>query len=109
VTFDAGTYKQGEISLPRVDAIAAKDAAGKLWVEITNVDPEQSAEIELDVAGVKAKAASGETLTAPKVDSVNSFEAPQAVVPKPISAKAQNGKLTVSVEPKSVTVISIEQ
>ena len=109
VTFDAGTYKQGEISLPRVDAIAAKDASGKLWVEITNVDPERGAEIEFDVAGVKAKAASGETLTAPKVDSVNSFEAPQTVVPKPISAKAQNGKLTVSVEPKSVTVISIEQ
>jgi alpha-L-arabinofuranosidase len=109
VAFDAGTYKQGEISLPRVDAIAAKDASGKLWVEITNVDPEQGAEIEFDVAGVKAKAASGETLTAPKVDSVNSFEAPQTVVPKPISAKAQNGKLTVSVEPKSVTVISIEQ
>ena len=43
------------------------------------------------------------------VDSVNSFEAPQTVVPKPISAKAQNGKLTVSVETKSVTVISIEQ
>jgi alpha-N-arabinofuranosidase len=109
VTFDAGTYKQGEISLPRVDDMAAKDASGKLWVAITNVDPEQSAEIEVDVAGATAKTVTGETLTAPKVASVNSFEAPQTVVPKPISAKAQNGKLTVSVEPKSVTVISIEQ
>ena len=107
--YDAGTYKYGEVSLPRVDAIAAKDASGKLWVEITNVDPEQGAEIELEVAGGKARAASGETLTAPKVDSVNTFEAPQTVRPKPISAKAQNGKLALSVEPKSVTVISIEQ
>ena len=108
VSFDAGTYKYGDVSLPRVDAIAAKDPAGKLWVEITNVDPEQSAEIELDVAGAQIKSAAGETLTAPKVDSVNSFEAPQTVVPKPIAAKAQNGRLSLSVEPKSVTVISIE-
>ena len=31
VTFDAGTYAHGEITLPRVDAIAAKDKDGKLW------------------------------------------------------------------------------
>jgi alpha-L-arabinofuranosidase len=108
ITIDAGTYKYGEVSLPRVDAIAAKDASGKLWVGITNVDPEQGAEIELDVAGAKIKSVGGETLTAPKVDSVNSFEAPQTVVPKPISVKGQNGKLALIVEPKSVTVISIE-
>jgi alpha-N-arabinofuranosidase len=108
IAFDAGTYKYGEVSLPRVDAIAAKDASGRLWVGITNVDPEQSAEIELDVAGAQIKSAAGETLTAPKVDSVNSFEAPQTVVPKPIAAKVQNGRLALSVEPKSVTVISIE-
>ena len=39
VTFDAGTYTHGNITLPRVDAIAAKDASGKLWLEVTNLDP----------------------------------------------------------------------
>ena len=108
VTFDAGTYKHDDISLPRVDAIAAKDANGKLWVEITNVDPNQSAEIDLSVAGLSAKAATGQTLTAPKVDSINTFDAPKTVVPKAISAKAEGGKLTLTVEPKSVTVVSID-
>jgi alpha-L-arabinofuranosidase len=56
-----------------------------------------------------AAAASGETLTAPKVDSINTFDVPDTVVPKPISAKAQGGKLTLKLEPKSVSVISIEQ
>jgi len=42
------------------------------------------------------------------VDSINTFEAPKTVVPKPISGKVENGKLTLTVEPKSVTVISIE-
>jgi alpha-N-arabinofuranosidase len=108
VAFNAGTYTHGDISLPRVDAIAAKDASGKLWLEITNLDPNQSVEIEATIAGSTGKTAVGETLTAPKVDSVNTFEAPIAVVPKPVSAKVQGGKLVLTLAPKSVTVISVE-
>ena len=40
VAFDAGTYTHGGVSLPRVDAIAAKSADGKLLLEITNLDAE---------------------------------------------------------------------
>jgi alpha-N-arabinofuranosidase len=109
ITFNAGSYTQGAITLPRVDAIAAKDRGGKLWLELTNVDPNQPAEIEVSLAGITAKSASGETLTAPKVDSVNTFEAPSTVTPKPFSAQVQGGKLILKLEPKSVTVISVEQ
>jgi len=109
VTFDAGSYEQGGIGLPRVDAIAAKDKTGKVWFEVTNVDPNQPAEIEVSFGGITAKSATGETLTAPKVDSINTFDAPNTVMPKPISAKTQGGKLTLKVEPKSVTVVSVEQ
>jgi len=109
VTFDAGTYTHGDISLPRVDAIAAKDTAGKLWLAITNIDPNQPVEIEACLAGITAKSAAGETLTAPKVDSVNSFDAPNTVVPEPVSANVKGGKLALKLEPKSVTVVSIEQ
>lgn len=109
VVFDAGTYTHGEIKLPRVDAIAAKDKAGKLWLALTNVDPNQPAEIEVNLTGLSAKSAAGETLTAPKVDSVNSFEAPNTVVPKPFSAKIAGGKVSVKLEPKSVTVITVEE
>ena len=109
VTFNAGAYTHGEITLPHVDAIAAKDRAGRLWVEITNIDPNQPVEIEVSLVGVTPKSAAGETLTASKVDSVNSFEASNTVVPKPISAKVQGGKLALKLEPKSVTVISVEQ
>jgi len=91
-----------------VDGIAAKDAAGKLWLEITNLDPNQPLEVEASLAGITAKSATGETLTAPKADSVNTFEAPNTVVPKPVSAKLQGSRLTLKLEPKSVTVISVE-
>jgi alpha-N-arabinofuranosidase len=108
VTFEAGSYTLGELKLPRVDAIAAKDKAGKLWLALTNVDPKQPAEIDVSFTGVNVKWAAGETLTAPKVDSVNTFEAPNTVAPKPFSAKIAGGKVSVKLEPKSVTVICVE-
>ena len=107
VTFNAGAYTNGDITLPRIDAIAAKDTTGKLWLELTNVDPNEFVDIQVNISGINARTASGETLTAPRVDSVNTFEAPNTVTPKPIAAKIQNGKLTIKLDPKSVTVISL--
>ncbi|HTQ61814.1 MAG TPA: alpha-L-arabinofuranosidase C-terminal domain-containing protein [Candidatus Solibacter sp.] len=108
VSFNAGAYTHGDITLPRVDAIAAKGKDGKLWLEVTNLDPHDPVEIEAGLDGIAAKSASGETLTAPRVDSVNTFEAPNTVMPKPIAVKVQSGKLLLKLEPKSVTVISVE-
>ncbi|HEY5806527.1 MAG TPA: alpha-L-arabinofuranosidase C-terminal domain-containing protein [Povalibacter sp.] len=107
VSFDAGTYTHGEISLPRVDAIAAKSKDGKVWFAVTNVDPKRPAQIELAVAGIKASRATGQTLTAPAMDSVNTFAAPNTVVPKPVSAKVSGGKLVLQLAPQSVTVVSL--
>jgi alpha-N-arabinofuranosidase len=109
VSFDAGTYTHGEVILPRVDAIAAKDSAGALWLAVTNIDPTRPVELSARLAGITAKTVSGETLTAAAVDSVNSFEAPRTVVPKPVSAKLVGDELTLTLEPKSVTVLSIRQ
>jgi alpha-L-arabinofuranosidase len=75
---------------------------------VTNLDPERPVTIEASLAGVTPRSAAGETLTAPRVDSVNSFEAPDTVVPKPIAAKVRGATLALTLEPKSVTVISVE-
>jgi alpha-N-arabinofuranosidase len=107
VAFDVGNYTHDGVTLPRLDAIAARDASGKLWLEITNLDPEKSLQIEADITGMKAKTANGETLTAPAVDSVNNFDSPRTVVPKAAAVKLQDGKLMLSLAPKSVTVVSI--
>jgi alpha-N-arabinofuranosidase len=109
VAFDAGTYKQGEVTLPRLDAVAARDKSGKLWLEITNLDPEKPAGIEAALTGITAKSARAQTLTAPAVSSINTFEAPHVVEPKPLAVQVQGGKLLLQVEPKSVTVVSVEQ
>ena len=107
VAFDAGTYTHGDVMLPRVDAVAAKDGAGVLWLAITNLDPARPADITVQVAGISPKTAAGETLTAAAVGAVNSFEAPHTVAPRPFSATLQGDRLSLTLEPKSVTVFSV--
>ena len=108
LTFNAGTYTTNGITLPRVDAIAARDKAGKVWIAVTNIDAKSPATFSVSLAGVKATKASGQTLSAPKVDSINTFDAPNTVTPKAISAKVADGKLTITVAPASVTVLGLE-
>ena len=107
VTYDAGRYTHGAITLPRVDVIAAKDAAGTVWLSLTNLDPTRPVEVTTGLVGMKVTSASGETLTAPAVDSVNTFDAPNTVTPKPVTAPVQGDRLTVALEPKSVTVLAL--
>jgi alpha-N-arabinofuranosidase len=108
VTVTAGEYRHGEIRLPRADAIAARDAQGRTWLAVSNLDPGQAAVVTLEVSGTKFKRARGETLTAPRVDSVNTFDAPGTVAPKPFQAQASGGQLKLSLAPASITVVSLE-
>jgi alpha-N-arabinofuranosidase len=104
----AGEYVHGGVRLPRVDAIAARDAAGKTWLALTHLDPEHPVSITVDVAGAKFTRARGETLRAPRIDSVNTFDSPKAVSPQPVSARAAGGKLSLELAPASVTVVALE-
>jgi alpha-N-arabinofuranosidase len=63
--------------------------------------------ISARVAGFVPRSAAAQTLAAPRVDSVNTFEAPQTVAPRPVAPKVQGGTVTLTLEPRSVTVVSI--
>jgi len=108
VELTAGSYKSGDIELPRLDAIAARDAAGKLWLAVSNLDPNRQATVDLSVQGRNVSRAVGQTLVAPKIDSVNTFEAPAVVAPRPLAAKLSGKKLSLTVAPASVSVIALE-
>lgn len=108
VQFDAGSFAQGDVQLPRVDALAARDTTGKLWIALTNLDPEHEATVSADVAGLKLRSATGQLLTAPRIDAVNTFEKPDAVTPKPYSVKASGGHLSFRLPAKSIVVVQAE-
>jgi alpha-N-arabinofuranosidase len=108
LTNDAGKWISGTIALPRVDALAAKDAQGRLWLSLTNVDPSRSVQVDVDLGTAAIRSATGETLTAAKVDSINTFAAPRTVAPKPLTASVANGRVRVTLEPKSVSVLALQ-
>ena len=108
VNLEAGLWTHGNIALPRVDAIAAKGKDGKLYVSLTNIDPNRPVQIDASLAGFTARSATAETLTGDKVDSVNSFESPNAVAPKPLAVSTEGGRLRVTLPPKSVSVVALQ-
>ncbi len=68
----------------------------------------RSASIELVTDAKHITAASGQTLAAPHIDSVNTFDAPNTVAAKPIAAKVSGSRLGLTLAPASVTVVGLE-
>ena len=107
MSFDAGSYAYGDVRLPGVDAVAARDSSGKLWLSLVNVDPNRSALIAASIDGFNARSASGQVLTAPGVDSHNSFDQPNEVAPRPFAGHPSAGRLLFELPPKSVAVVEV--
>lgn len=107
IELDAGQYRFGDIAVPRVDAIAARAKDGSVWLALTNIDPNATAEFEVTVPGQNPKGAEGEVLTASRLDAINTFDDPAAVTPRAERVEARGGTLTVRLAPKSVTVLRL--
>jgi alpha-N-arabinofuranosidase len=108
LSFNAGTYSHGEVKLPRVDAIAARDSAGKLWMAVTNLDPNHAVRVETAIAGETVRWARGRVLTAPRFDAVNSFTAPDTVSPKAFTGRASGkNNIALDIPAKSVVVVQV--
>lgn len=107
INFDAGNYQIENINLPRLDAIAAKGKDGNIYVAITNIDPNNTASIDLPFDGYSIDSVTGETLYAPAIDAINTFENPDNVSPKVINASVSGTNVSVTVQPQSLTVLSI--
>jgi alpha-N-arabinofuranosidase len=108
VDFEAGSYAFGDISLPRVDAVAARDTSGKLWLALVNFDANRPVRLVTSVGGLNARSATGRVLTASAVDAHNSFATPNAVAPKPYSGRASGGQLQFDLPPKSIAVVQVQ-
>jgi len=107
VTFDAVSYRFGDITLPGVDAVAARGTDGKLWLALVNVDPNRAARIGTSFDGLVAKGAAGEVLTAADVDAHNTFDRPNLVAPRPFKGGMSGGELSFDLPPKSIAVVEV--
>lgn len=104
---DGGTYRFDKITLPRVDAIAARAKDGSVWIAAINLDPHAAADFSVRLSGLTFARAEGEVLTGARVDAINQFDVPAEVSPAPFAAQASGGALPLRLAPKSLTVMRL--
>ena len=76
---------------------------------LINIDPVNAVDIEPLAEAESYREATGSVLTAPKVNTVNDFDKPDAVLAKPVAFKRdQNGRMIITLPPKSITVVMLE-
>jgi alpha-N-arabinofuranosidase len=107
VEFERGEYRYGDIDLPGSDAVAFRDKAGRLHVALVNLDPHKGKTMELTAPTKRFGTAAGTVLTAPAVNSINTFDKPDTVVPKPIEARVRGGRVTVEMPPMAIAVLDL--
>jgi alpha-N-arabinofuranosidase len=109
VRVDPGRYTFGAINLPRIDAIAARRPDGHVVLSLVNLDPTQPVTVRTHLGEAGVRSVRAEQLTAPRVDSVNTFDAPQTVVPHALApSRTLDGTVVLTLPAKSVSVVEIE-
>jgi alpha-N-arabinofuranosidase len=101
-------YRLGAEAIPALSASASRDNDGKVHISLTNADPHRAANLSCQLDGMTAKSVTGRVLTAPAINSHNTFGAPNAVQPQALDgATVEGGKLSVTLPPKSVVVLEV--
>jgi alpha-L-arabinofuranosidase len=107
-TVNAGYYSFGGDSVPAVSATASRDSRGLMHITMSNVDPSRSRTVVAEVRGATVNGATGRILTAPAINSYNSFEQPDVVRPATFSGvHIAEGRLTITLPPKSIVVLEL--
>jgi alpha-N-arabinofuranosidase len=105
----APTYSHGEYKVPAVHAAAARGKDGKVYVALTNLDPNNGAKVSVKLAGVQARSASGQILTANAMNAINTFDKPDTLKPQSFTgAKVKGDQLSIDLPSKSVVVLSLQ-
>jgi alpha-N-arabinofuranosidase len=102
-------YKFGEASVPAVHVSASRGTSGKLYISLVNLDANRAAQITAKLAGVSAKGVNGQILTAPVMNTHNTFDSPDTLKPASFSeASIKGDEVTATLPSKSVVVLEIQ-
>ncbi|MBI5692766.1 MAG: alpha-N-arabinofuranosidase [Verrucomicrobia bacterium] len=102
-------YEFGGKKIPAVSVSASRDKAGKIHLSFANCDPNTAATVTCTLTGVTPKAVRGRVLTAPAINTHNTFAAPTAIQPVPFTgATLAVGSLQVDLPAKSVVILALE-
>lgn len=109
IDIDTPWYNKDRFVMPAVSGSAVRARDGKVHVGLSNLDPNQTNTVTVKLDGLNAANVSGRILTAPAINSHNSFDAPEVVKPAAFTgAQVSGGTLTVALPPKSVVVLDLQ-
>ena len=107
VEVTAPEYKFGQGSVSSLHASASRDRSGKLHISIVNLDPNRSARVSMRISGAPAGSFAGRILTAPAMNTTNTFDKPDTVKPVQFTGlKVEGDRVLLTLPSKSVVVLS---
>ena len=102
-------YVFGEEKLPAVNCSASVDNKGTMHISFCNIDPKSQQRVACTLEKFSPKKASAQILSAKAMNARNTFDAPDAVVPREFSEfRLANKGLEVTLPPMSVVVLEVE-
>jgi len=105
---ECGDYKYDGKGIPAVTATASRDAAGKIHISICNVDPNKAATVRCEIRGADFKKVSGSILTAPKMNTHNTFDNPDTLKPVKFDEVTKEGdELVIKMPSKSIVALEL--
>lgn len=108
VEIRASDYAVDGVVMPGITASAVRDRTGGIHIAVTNQDPKHGVDLSLRVEGVAAAKVHGRTLTAPEMDSRNTFDRLDVVKPSELQGvRSEGGNITLILPPKSVSIIDL--
>ena len=102
-------YDKDQWTMPAVNAAAVRGTDGKVHVALVNLDPNKPATVSAKLAGVTAAGVTGRILTAPAMNSLNSFAQPDVVKPAAFTgAQVSGDTLTATLPPMAVVMLDLQ-
>ena len=102
------SYSNGKWTMPAVSASAVRGKDGVVRVALANLDPNRATRVAATLPGLSARAVTGQVLTAARMDALNSFAAPDTVVPRAFTgARLAGAALTVELPPKAIVMLEL--
>lgn len=105
----AAGYTHDLTAVGQISASASRDDAGKIHVSLCNLHHDSPAEVQVDFRGAAVAIKSGRILTGPAMNTMNTFDAPDAVGPTNFTSfKQDKAGATVLLPARSVVVLAAE-
>ena len=106
VELQSPSYSKDSWTIPTVSASAVRDSAGKIHIGLANADPNRAVTVTAKISGTTASGVTGRIVTAPAINSYNTFDRPSTVAAAAFDgARVDGGALKIVLPPKSVVML----